>query len=228
MAGRGEGRRASPPTASSWRRASSTCMPTCASPATRTPRRSRPVSRRRPMAASRPSARCRTRRRRSTSPGVLAAIRAAAAASGSPVELLAYGAVTAGRAGETLAALGELADAGVVGLLRRRRAGALRRHPSARADLCRRPRTADRRPSRGRHPDRGRRGQRRSRRDRARAAWLARVGRGDGRGARPGDPRRRASGRPGRPTPPHPRLDRGCPGARPACQGGRVCRSPAT
>jgi dihydroorotase len=48
-------------------------------------------------------------------PGVLAAIRAAAAASGSPVELLAHGAVTAGRAGETLAALGELADAGVVG-----------------------------------------------------------------------------------------------------------------
>jgi len=48
-------------------------------------------------------------------PGVLAAIRAAAAASGSPVELLAYGAVTVGRAGEALAALGELADAGVVG-----------------------------------------------------------------------------------------------------------------
>lgn len=48
-------------------------------------------------------------------PGVLARVRAAAAASGSPVRLLAYGAVTAGRAGETLAALGELADAGVVG-----------------------------------------------------------------------------------------------------------------
>ena len=48
-------------------------------------------------------------------PGVLARIRAAAAASGSPVELLAHGAVTVGRAGETLAALGELADAGVVG-----------------------------------------------------------------------------------------------------------------
>ena len=48
-------------------------------------------------------------------PGVLSQIRAAAAASGSPVELLAHGAVTAGRAGETLAALGELADAGVVG-----------------------------------------------------------------------------------------------------------------
>ena len=43
------------------------------------------------------------------------AVRAAAATSGSPVELLAYGAVSAGRAGETLAALGELADAGVVG-----------------------------------------------------------------------------------------------------------------
>jgi dihydroorotase len=48
-------------------------------------------------------------------PGVLAAIRAAAATSGSPVEVLAYGAVTVGRAGDTLAALGELADAGVVG-----------------------------------------------------------------------------------------------------------------
>ena len=48
-------------------------------------------------------------------PGVLAAVRGAAAASGSPVELLAYGAVSAGRAGETLAAIGELADAGVVG-----------------------------------------------------------------------------------------------------------------
>ena len=48
-------------------------------------------------------------------PGVLALVRAAADASGSPVELLAHGAVTVGRAGETLAALGELADAGVVG-----------------------------------------------------------------------------------------------------------------
>ncbi|HEX7345419.1 MAG TPA: dihydroorotase, partial [Candidatus Limnocylindrales bacterium] len=48
-------------------------------------------------------------------PGVLAAVRGAAAASGSAVEVLAYGAVTAGRAGDTLAAIGELADAGVVG-----------------------------------------------------------------------------------------------------------------
>jgi dihydroorotase len=48
-------------------------------------------------------------------PGVLSRIRAAAAVSGSPLELLAHGAVTTGRAGETLAALGELADAGVVG-----------------------------------------------------------------------------------------------------------------
>ena len=48
-------------------------------------------------------------------PGVLARIRAAAVASGSPVELLAHGALTVGRAGERLAALGELADAGVVG-----------------------------------------------------------------------------------------------------------------
>ena len=48
-------------------------------------------------------------------PGVLAGVRAAALASGSPVELLAHGAVTVGRGGERLAALGELADAGVVG-----------------------------------------------------------------------------------------------------------------
>jgi dihydroorotase len=48
-------------------------------------------------------------------PGVLAQVRAAAIASGSPIELLAHGAVTAGRGGERLAALGELADAGVVG-----------------------------------------------------------------------------------------------------------------
>ena len=48
-------------------------------------------------------------------PGVLDRVRAAGFASGSPVELLAHGAVTTGRTGETLAALGELADAGVVG-----------------------------------------------------------------------------------------------------------------
>jgi dihydroorotase len=42
------------------------------------------------------------------------ASQAAAAASGSPVRLLQVGAATVGRAGEQLAALGELADAGVV------------------------------------------------------------------------------------------------------------------
>jgi dihydroorotase len=48
-------------------------------------------------------------------PGVLSRIQAAGGASGSPVRLLALGAVSTGRAGEQLAALGELADAGVVG-----------------------------------------------------------------------------------------------------------------
>jgi len=48
-------------------------------------------------------------------PGVLARMRAAALASGSPIELLAHGAVTVGRGGEHLAPLGELSDAGVVG-----------------------------------------------------------------------------------------------------------------
>ena len=48
-------------------------------------------------------------------PGVLERIRMASRASGSPVEVLAYGAVSAGRAGEQLSAMGELADAGVIG-----------------------------------------------------------------------------------------------------------------
>jgi dihydroorotase len=48
-------------------------------------------------------------------PGVFARVRAAALASGSPVELLLHGAVTVGRGGERLAALGELADTGAVG-----------------------------------------------------------------------------------------------------------------
>jgi len=48
-------------------------------------------------------------------PGVFSRVRAAAAASGSPVELLLHGAITIGRGGERLAALGELADAGAVG-----------------------------------------------------------------------------------------------------------------
>lgn len=48
-------------------------------------------------------------------PGVVARVRAAAAASGSPVRVLVHGAVTSARAGETLSAMGELADAGVAG-----------------------------------------------------------------------------------------------------------------
>jgi dihydroorotase len=48
-------------------------------------------------------------------PGVLERIRSAARASGSPVEVVAFGAVSAGRAGEQLSAMGELADAGVLG-----------------------------------------------------------------------------------------------------------------
>ncbi len=46
---------------------------------------------------------------------VLARVHDAATRSGSPIEILAYGAVSVGRHGETLAALGELADAGAIG-----------------------------------------------------------------------------------------------------------------
>jgi dihydroorotase len=48
-------------------------------------------------------------------PAVLDRVRSAVAASGSPVRVLAWGAITAARTGETLASLGELADAGVAG-----------------------------------------------------------------------------------------------------------------
>ncbi len=48
-------------------------------------------------------------------PGVFERVRSAARASGSPVEVLAYGAVSVGRSGEQLSAMGELADAGVIG-----------------------------------------------------------------------------------------------------------------
>ncbi|HEX7431795.1 MAG TPA: dihydroorotase [Candidatus Limnocylindrales bacterium] len=48
-------------------------------------------------------------------PGVLERIRSAALSSGSPVEVFAYGAVSVDRAGEQLSAIGELADAGVLG-----------------------------------------------------------------------------------------------------------------
>jgi len=47
-------------------------------------------------------------------PAVIERVRAAADASGAPVRLLPYGCVSAGRAGEALAPLGELAGAGVV------------------------------------------------------------------------------------------------------------------
>ncbi|MGD0122108.1 MAG: dihydroorotase [Candidatus Limnocylindrales bacterium] len=48
-------------------------------------------------------------------PGVVERIRSAARTGGSPVEILVYGAVSAGRGGEQLSAMGELADAGVMG-----------------------------------------------------------------------------------------------------------------
>ena len=124
-------------------------------------------------------------------PGVLAGVRAAAEASGSPVELLAIGAVTLGRGGEQLAALGELADAGVVGFSDDGspvRSASILRAALAYAgalglpivDHAEEPSLTD-----------GRRGERRVRGDRAGAARLAGRGRGDGRRARPRDPGRR-------------------------------------
>ena len=139
-------------------------------------------------------------------PGVLARIRAAAAASGSPVELLAIGAVTAGRAGETARRARRAGGRRRRRLQRRWGARPFRGDPAQRAGVRRRARAADHRPSRGPHADRRRGGERRVRRDRPGPSRLA--GRGRGRRGRAGhrDPRRRRPRRPGRAAPPDPRL----------------------
>ena len=142
-------------------------------------------------------------------PGVLARIRAAGAASGSPVELLAHGAVTVGPRRRDARRARRAGGCGRRRVPRRRRAGPVGLDPARRAGLCGRARAADRRSPRGPDPDRRRRGQRRLRGDRARAARLAGRGRGGGRRPRPGDPRRRRRGRAGRPAAPDPRLDGG-------------------
>ena len=155
-------------------------------------------------------------------PGGPRAVRAAAPRPGRRCELLAYGAVTVGRAGETLAAARRARRRGG------RRASPTTASPVRSASLLRnalayagRARAAGRRPPRGRDADRGRRGERRVRRDGARAARLAGRRRGGGRRARPRDPRRRLPRRAGRAAAPHPCLDRRCAGARPAGEGRR-------
>ena len=124
-------------------------------------------------------------------PGVLAGVRAAAVASGSPVELLALRRGH-GRAGR--GAAGGARRAGRRGrrrLLRRRVAGPVRARSCGRRSPTR-ARSGCRSSTMPRiRPDRGRRGERRVRRDGARAARLAGRGRGDGGRPRPRGPRRR-------------------------------------
>ena len=155
-------------------------------------------------------------------PGVLAQVRAAAIASGSPVELLAYGAVTAGREGDQLAAIGELADAGVVGFSDDGapvRSAPILRSALAYAGSLGLP-IVDH--AEDGTPDRRCRGARRVHRDGPRAPRLARRRGGVGRRARPGRPGRRPARRAARPVAPHPPVDERCPGPRPPGEGGRT------
>ena len=153
-------------------------------------------------------------------PGVLALVRAAGAASGSPVELLAHGAVTVGRAGETLAALGELADAGVVGFSDDGspvRSASILRNALAYAGALGLP-VVD-------HPEDH------TQTDGAEAndgfvatvlglrGWPS-LGGGIRRRTRPRDPGRGLPRRARRSTAPHPRLDGGFAGTHPRRQGG--------
>ena len=161
-------------------RASSTSTPTCASPGTRMPRRSRPGWPPRPTAGSRRSARCPTRRRPLTSRASWRGCGRPRSRRVRPVELLAHGAVTVGRAGEQLAALGELADAGVVGFSDDGapvRSAPILRAALAYAGALGLPVVDHAEDS---TPDRGRRGERRSRGHGPRAARLAGRGRGGG------------------------------------------------
>ncbi len=146
-------------------------------------------------------------------PGVLARdATAAAAASGSPVELLAHGAVTVGRGGETLAALGELADAGVVGFSDDGapvRSATILRNALAYAGALGLP-IVD-------HPEDATQTEGAEANDGFVATvlglrgWPAAAEAG-GRRPRPGDPRGGRPRRARRPPAPHPRLDRGVAG----------------
>ena len=161
-------------------------------------------------------------------PAVLARVRAAASRPARRCGCWPYGAVTAGRAGETLAALGELADAGVVGFSDDGSPVGSAGAPAQRARVRGRARAADRRPPGGRDADRRRRGERGLRRDGPGAARLA----GGGRGRRPSRGTSRSS-----PTSCGTCRARDCtsptsrPPGRSSSSGAprpRACRSPAT
>ena len=162
LVGRGRAR-SSTPTGSSRCRASSTCTPTCASPAGRTPRPSRRARAPPPSAASPPSTRWRTPTRSRTPPGSSSRCGALGLAAGR-CDVHPVGAVTVGLAGERLAELGAMADSRRpgAGVLRRRsvrerrgpdapragvRQGLRRRHRAARAGAA---------TDRGRPDERGR------------------------------------------------------------------------
>ena len=155
-------------------------------------------------------------------PGVLARIRGAAAASGSPVELLAVRRGDRRAQGRPAGRARRARRRRRRGLLGRRRARSLATDPAQRPGLRRHGRAADRRPRRGRHRDRGGGSERRLRGDRSRAARLACLGRGERRRPRPGDPRGRRARRPRRAAAPHARVDGRRAGSRAAGQGGRA------
>ena len=218
--GRG-GRRRRRRRASSSRPASSTSTPTCASRATRTPRRSRPARRGGPRRVHDVCAMPNTTPALDE-PGVLAQVRAAA------VGLRVAGASCWPTARSRPGGQGR----------RWRRSASWRTRASSASPTT--GRRSGRRPilraalayagalglpivdhAEDAVADRRRRGERRVRRDRAGPARLAGGGRGDGGRARPGRPRRRRARRAGRPAAPDPRLDGRCARPRPARQGGR-------
>ena len=101
--------RSSTPTGWSRCPAWSTCTPTCASPAARTPRPSRPAPRPRRWAASPPCTRWPTPTRSPTPPASSSRSGGSAARPGY-CDVYPVGAVTVGLAGERLAELGAMAD----------------------------------------------------------------------------------------------------------------------
>ena len=115
-------------------------------------------------------------------PGVLSRIQAAAAASGSAVELLAYGAVSTGRARRDAGGPRRAGGCRCRGLLRRRCARSIGIDPAQCARVRGGVRPPHRGPPRGSDPHRWRRGERRVHRDRPGAARVAGCRGGGGRG----------------------------------------------
>ena len=141
---------------------------TCASPASRTRRRSPPAPAQRRPAASRPSARCRTPTRPSTRPPTSSGWLGAARRQG-VVRVHPIGTITRGEKGQELSEMADMASAGAVAFSDDGQPGSQRTPDAERARVQPGHRSPDRGSRRGPRPGRRRRDARRPRGEHPRA-----------------------------------------------------------